>query len=325
MCKMYLCPVCKAEFSLPTCIKCGFTVKSINNIMQISDSPDIVTDGDGDKYIGYEHIGEHFSGKRKHDIDERGRLCAEEIAKLTGDGIFLDIACGDGYFTVPCAAFGTKIIAGDISNAMLGILQDKAGLNGISLENVTLCRINALDIPLATESVDAAAANSVLHLISNPQKVISEIHRVLKKGGAFICIDDAPGNYDSQNSIDNSRYNEIVNGIYSKYWEELGKAGICPKKYSWHFDRNAYCQSIFESCEVKTVKRGNVFSIPMKDGFLPRITNRGFSDQVDVPADIHNRVLQNLLRDFKVIYGEDFEEIAYKGIEEDLIITIFRK
>ena len=33
-----------------------------NNILQLTDSPNLVTTGDGDKYIGYEHIGGAYSG-----------------------------------------------------------------------------------------------------------------------------------------------------------------------------------------------------------------------------------------------------------------------
>ncbi len=81
---------------------------------------DIVINGDGDKYIGYEHIGESYSGNRKYIIEERDRLFANEISAMTENGIFLDLGCGDGCFTVPCASNGTKIIAGDISNKNAG-------------------------------------------------------------------------------------------------------------------------------------------------------------------------------------------------------------
>ena len=36
-------------------VNTAFTI--YNNILQLSDSPDIVIEGEGDKYIGYEHIG----------------------------------------------------------------------------------------------------------------------------------------------------------------------------------------------------------------------------------------------------------------------------
>ena len=73
------------------------------------------------------------------------------------------------------------------------------------------------------------------------------------------------------------------------------------------------------------IERGNAYESPLKDGFLQRFIGRGFSDQVDVPQDIHDKVLQELLRDFKKRYGEDLTDTAFKGIEEDMIITVYRK
>ena len=321
---MYLCPNCKEAMNPPHCPKCGYAVKTINHIWQFTDMPDFVIDGDGDKYIGYEHIGENYSGNQKYIVNERDRLISEEIAKLMRDGVFLDLACGDGCLTVPCAALGVKVIAGDISNAMLGILQERASHNSVSLEKVSLCRMNALDIPLTDESVNVAVANSMLHLISNPQKVIAEIYRVLKKGGIFVCVEDSPGK-SRENDFDNSKYNVIVSTLYRAYWNELNKQGIFAKKYSWHFDRDAYCTELFSSVETIVIKRGNTYSIPMKEGFLPRFVGRGFSDQVDVPSEIHKKIVDDLLRRFAEAYGDDFADVSYQGIEDDLVITKYRK
>ncbi len=321
---MFLCSKCKATIDLPVCLNCGNKYEKLNGVWQLSDMPDIVVEGDNDKYIGYEYIGENYSGKRKYIIEDKDLSVAKEIAGFTGEGLFLDLACGDGCFTVPVASFGTKVIAGDISNTMLKVLKQKAVANDISLDDVTLCRMNALDIPLADESVDTIVANSVLHLISNPQKVISEIYRVLKKGGCFICIDDIPGK-TIESTYDNSKYNNIVNSLYSEYWQALSNYGIVPKKYSWRFDKSEYCDGVFDSKENIHIERGQYYEILLKDGFLPRFLSRGFSDQVSVPEDKHKLVIEMLLEAFKEKYGENFDEVTFKGNEEDILLTIYRK
>lgn len=320
---MFICPKCKSIMSLPHC-KCGYNAVQVNNIWQLTDMPDKVTSGDGDKYIGYEYIGESYSGSRKYIIEKSDAIFANEIYKLTGDGIFLDLACGDGCFTVPCAANGTRIIAGDISNKMLKILQEKAKHNNVNLDNVTLCRMNALEIPLADESVDTVVANSVLHLISNPEKAVREIYRVLKKGGVFVCRDDAPGKI-SETPFDNSLYFEIVNSIYREYWNKLNEHGVYAKKYSWRFDRNSFCNILFSKQTEKIIEQNEPYEIPLKDGFLPRFTSRGFSDQVDVPKALHNEIIAELLQAFRTGYGEAFDNIALKGVETDIVITMYYK
>lgn len=320
---MFLCPKCKNTMLLPAC-SCGYTVRQQNMIWQLSDMPDIVVDGDGDKYIGYEYIGENYSGARKYLIGEQDTLFAQEVSQTTGDGILLDLACGDGCLTVPCAANGTEIIAGDISNNMLSILQKKALYNKISLEKVTLCRMNALDIPLESESVSTVVANSMLHLISNPQKVVNEIYRVLQKGGSFLCRDDRPGKSEN-NNFDNTKYNQVVNALYSEYWKRLKLHNVSPTKYSWNFNREEFCSSLFKSKTEKIIEQGNLYETAMKDGFLPRFCNRGFSDQVDVPQELHNQVIADLLTEFRDRFGEEFADICYKGIEDDLVIIVYTK
>lgn len=321
---MFICPKCKAEFNLPKCTACGYTIEKWDGIWQLSDDPNIVIDGDSDKYIGYEPIGENYSGNRKYLIEEKDYKVAKEIARLTSDGVFLDLACGDGCLTVPTASFGTKVIAADISNSMLKILIKKADNNNIDLQNTTLCRMNALDIPIIDNSVDCVIANSVLHLISNPEKVIREIHRVLKPNGIFICLDDVPGKGHSSD-FNNSKYNEIVNNMYSQYWAHMKEHNIYPQKYSWKFNRDAVCENIFDSRDTLLIENNKEYSIMMKDGFLPRFFSKGFSDQVEVPEDIHNQIITQLFASFKEIYGDDFDSIPCVGIETDILLTIYIK
>lgn len=320
---MFICPKCKSKMTLPQC-SCGYKPEQINGIWQLTDMPDIVTEGDGDKYIGYEHIGASYSGNRRYVIEESDAAFAKEISTLTGDGIFLDLACGDGCFTVPCAAEETKIIAGDISNNMMSILLQKAEHNNVSLDNVTLCRMNALEIPLEDESVDTVVANSVLHLISNPEKVVNEIYRVLKKGGVFVCKDDAPGKV-SETTFDNSLYFEIVNSMYREYWNKLNALGICARKYSWSFDRDAFCDKLFENKTVNILKHSKVYDIPLKDGFFARFKNRGFSDQAEVPKETHLSVISDVVNEMRARYGGDFLDTSCRVFESDIIITIYKK
>lgn len=131
-----------------------YSTKCINAVFQMSDMPDKVVDGEGDCYIGYEEIGEGYSGKKRFMLVPRCVESSKLIAEYVKDGIFLDLACGDGAYTVPCAKLGLKIIGGDISNKMMSLLIERAEKNNVLLDKVVLCRMNALDIPLKDESVD---------------------------------------------------------------------------------------------------------------------------------------------------------------------------
>ena len=226
-------------------------VNKNGNIYELSNDPDIVIDGIV-KYIGYEHIGEYYSGPckllTKHEIYK-----CEYLAKYIDNGLLLDLACGDGVYTVPLAQHKINIIAGDISNKMLNILEYRAKINKISLNTVNLCRINALDLPFKDESFDYVIGNSFLHLISTPEIAIKEIYRVLKKGGKFLCFEDTPGvkkgevNINEEEILNNKEYEKVLNEIYGRYWSIIkNEYNISPSKYSWKFDRDEACLKVFK-------------------------------------------------------------------------------
>ena len=188
--------------------------------------------------------------------------------------------------------------------------------------------MNALDIPIKDESVDCVIANSVLHLISNPQKVLNEIFRVLKPGGRFVCREDAPGKTPELGEnckAENETYLRIVNEIYSGYWKELNARGIAAKKYSWHFDRDAACRSLFRDVETKRIERNKPYFNRLKDIWLPRFLGRGFSDQVDVPPEVHKEVCDKVISECRSQYGTLFDTIGYHGVEDAMVITSYVK
>ena len=295
-------------------------VDCINSIFQLSDMPDKVIDDEEDCYIGYEEIGENYSGKLRFELVPKCVETSKLIAEYVRDGILLDLACGDGAYSVPCAKLGLKVISGDISNKMMSLLMERAAANNVSLDKVVLCRMNALDIPLKDESVDCVIANNLLHLISHPEKVVDEIFRVLKKGGAFLCLDDAPG----KSSNEGSEYMDAVGELYRRYWEYLTERGIESRNYSWKFDRNGYCETKFRK-EERIIPWNNASKITVEDGFIPRFSAKGFSDQTAVPEKEHKEALQYAIEAADKRFGERWRDYSTSFTEGDIIVTVFIK
>ena len=129
----------------------------------------------------------------------------------------------------------------------------------------------------------------------------------------------------TETPFDNSLYFEIVNSMYREYWNQLNAQGIYAKKYSWKFDRNAFCDKLFSTRTEKIIQRNEIYQTPLKDGFLPRFIGRGFSDQVDVPKDLHDEIITELMQSYKEKYGESFVYISLKGLEQDAFITMYYK
>jgi ubiquinone/menaquinone biosynthesis C-methylase UbiE len=284
------------------------------------------------KYIGYEDIGEAFSGGSIFQViktDEK----FNQIAKIIGNGILLDLACGDGLYTVPLLRHGIKIIAMDISDKMLSLLFKRAENAKVDISSLVVCRANALNIPIADNSVDSAIANSMLHLISKPEIVVNDIYRVLKKGGKFITMQDKPTtntlNYKTLNEAeieDNKKHDEMINFVHHRYFEILkNEYNILGTRYSWKFDRETICNNLFNTSETIIIPMTNKVQYTFNDTFIYRMKGKGFSDQSDVPFDIHHTVFDRVMIEFLGKYGDDALNTIYTGYENDVEITVYEK
>jgi Methylase involved in ubiquinone/menaquinone biosynthesis len=327
----FKCPVCKEATSLPKC-KCGYEVPYNQGIYQLTNDPYMVKDSNADvKYIGYEDIGEAYSGGKIFNL-----LCKDNryktISDLIGDGILLDLACGDGLYTVPLIMEGTNVISMDISDKMLSLLYKRADINGVDKTKLTICRANALDIPLTDSSVDAVLANSMLHLISKPELVIYEIYRVLKKNGKYITMQDKPSgssvnenNLTEDETFENTKYNEFVGLIYRRYFEILKNYNIYATKYSWKFDREKICDDLFSGKETYTIPIDNKITDKLSDSFIYRLCGKGYSDQSDVPWEIHTAVFETVMSEFVDKFGDRALDTVYTGYENDCEVTVYIK
>jgi ubiquinone/menaquinone biosynthesis C-methylase UbiE len=314
----FKCPKCGQAMSLSSC-SCGYVAEHKNSIYQLTAAPDIVKDDSADvKYIGYEDIGEYYSGKSLFE-----QIAADGIYKKTaeiiGGGVLLDLACGDGLFTIPLVTQGVSVISMDISEKMLSLIYKRAEIADIEPSQLTVCRANALDIPLMDCSVDAVIANSMLHLISKPELVIKEIRRVLKKGGKFITFDDKPSGGNEINDLtkaenaENEKATKLSGGIHGRYFEILkNEYNIQGVRHSWKFDREKVCSEFFSSREIYTVEtKKDRTQNKFKDTFLYRMGGKGFSDQSDVPYDIHKSVFERVVFEFTEKYCEEAFDVAW--------------
>lgn len=322
---MFKCLECNSSTQLPICKSCGYEFNTENGIFNLTNDPNMNLDDNGDNYIGYDDIGRYYSGRLWYEITTEAEVRGRAVADIVGSDLLLDLACGDGQITVPAAKYGCSIIAGDISANMLCLLIKKAEYNNIDLSNVILCKMNALDIPLKDNSIDYVLANSMLHLVSNPKKVLTEIKRVLKKGGSFISLEDTPGNYTSNNADTNDKYFEIANEFYNRYWEVLKSKRIVPRKYNWNIDKLKICNEIFSKETVITIDDSYVLIDSLKNNMLYRVSGRGFSDQADVPDEIHEQVYKQVMNEFINKYGEDFAEITSTIKITSSVIKLYKK
>ncbi|MCL5986037.1 MAG: class I SAM-dependent methyltransferase [Actinobacteria bacterium] len=122
--------------------------------------------------------------------DLRTKFLEKVNVLLKEDEIVLDVGAGSGYFSVPIAERlkEGKVICFDLSSVMLEKLKKNAKKKNVS-SKIEVRLGNAYQLELGDSTVDLATSNGVLHELSQPQKALDEIIRVLKPGGLVVISD----------------------------------------------------------------------------------------------------------------------------------------
>jgi ubiquinone/menaquinone biosynthesis C-methylase UbiE len=109
---------------------------------------------------------------------------------LQDHGEAVDLGCGAGQLVLEIArqAPGLHVTGIDLSKKMLADARRSAQQAG--LEDRSDFRLgNVEEIPFPDQSLDLVISTASLHHWTNPVKVLNEIDRVLKPGGAFYVFD----------------------------------------------------------------------------------------------------------------------------------------
>jgi len=94
----------------------------------------------------------------------------------------LDLGCGGGYMAEALARRGVRVTGVDPSLASLEAAQKHAQAQGLDI----IYRAGVGEaIPLETHSVDRVVCVDVLEHVQDVEKVLSEVHRVLRPQGIF--------------------------------------------------------------------------------------------------------------------------------------------
>lgn len=99
----------------------------------------------------------------------------------------IDIGCGSGYVAIEIAKMGVGVIACDITEESLILIEKRK--KGFFLTNLELIKCSADKIPIKDNSVDYIVANAILEHLVYEKKAIKEWKRILKpKGKIFLTV-----------------------------------------------------------------------------------------------------------------------------------------
>jgi ubiquinone/menaquinone biosynthesis C-methylase UbiE len=95
----------------------------------------------------------------------------------------LEIGVGAGTDHLQWARAGCRCFGVDLTDSAIETTRTRLSLYGFSSE---LQRIDAEELPYRAESFDVVYSWGVIHHSARPERIVSEIHRVLRPGGVFI-------------------------------------------------------------------------------------------------------------------------------------------
>jgi ubiquinone/menaquinone biosynthesis C-methylase UbiE len=117
----------------------------------------------------------------------------EDIMKdigLKSGMTFMDIGCGNGFFTLPAARLvgPAGLVYGlDISDSAIAEIRQKAAKEG--LKNINLKVGKAEDLLLCRSCADILFFGIVLHDFEDAPRVLEKAHQMLKPGGRLADLD----------------------------------------------------------------------------------------------------------------------------------------
>jgi ubiquinone/menaquinone biosynthesis C-methylase UbiE len=131
----------------------------------------------------YDRIGLAYNQTRTADPYLASQL--RRFLNPKPNGIYLDVGCGTGNYTVALAARGGKFIGLDPSEQMLSQAQLKP-------TEVKWIQGKAESIPLPDGHLDGVVGTLTLHHWKDLPAGFREIHRVLKPGGRLVFFTASP-------------------------------------------------------------------------------------------------------------------------------------
>ena len=118
----------------------------------------------------------------RHWLAEHIRLFTR-LFDLRKTDRFLDVGCGEGYYTMALAKQAGTTVGIDLSGSVLKVFR---GLRDFPPDKIWLVNSDVERLPFEDASFDKALCSHVLEHVLDDRAVLSEIYRVLREGGRAI-------------------------------------------------------------------------------------------------------------------------------------------
>jgi ubiquinone/menaquinone biosynthesis C-methylase UbiE len=113
-------------------------------------------------------------------------MVRERVAQEGRLGELAEFGCGTGFYTQVLASKADRVLATDVAPGMVEAAKER-----ITATNVTFQVADCQHASLPDSAFDTAFIGLVLHF-NEPQRTVSEMHRILKPGGMLLVVNLDP-------------------------------------------------------------------------------------------------------------------------------------
>ena len=132
----------------------------------------------------FDNVAGQWDEMRRQFFGEGVRRAAIFAAGIRPGMTVADIGTGTGFLAEAALDAGARVIAIDLSDAMLKQVTSRLGDRDLEARQSTV-----ESLPLEAEEVDAVVANMFLHHAEEPPATIADLARALKPGGRLVITD----------------------------------------------------------------------------------------------------------------------------------------
>lgn len=147
----------------------------------------------------------------------------KKIRKRIKDKRVLELCTGTGLIAKHVADSSKEMVASDFAEKMI-----KEAMKGDIPDNLFFQQADATQIPFENNSFDIIIISNALHIIPNPEKALSEIHRVLRPDGILIAPNFL-GHRIGRKARFLTKILSLVGVVFEVTWDENGYAAFLEK------------------------------------------------------------------------------------------------
>ncbi len=186
----------------------------------------------------WKNLAENFNNLRRLVTgDEIDKSIKFELSQLKCLGNLLEFGCGNGDYTKSLVENSVSILASDILEDMVRVATEELK----NFTNVKVQQMDCYDADLEPMSYDTIFMGNLIHVVSKPDVVIAEAHRILKDKGKLIIVSFTKDGLTL----------EEIKQLKSRYIKYLGQPPESGTSFSLDTLTNFITANNFEVCEAK--------------------------------------------------------------------------